>query len=130
MHAAECLRILALAILLDSIKATNVTQTISKPLENLYILSLLPYPDTKPGFQPSWDDGPSLFLAGQLAVANINNRADILSGYNVELLEADSGCDVTGKAEIAFVENILHSEKQIVVWLGHVVPIQLMLFQH
>ena len=118
MHAAECLRILALAILLDSIKATNVTQTISKPPETLYILSLLPYPGTRPGFQPSWDDGPSLFLAAQLAVANINNRADILSGYNVELLEADSGCDVTGKAEIAFVENILHSEKQIVGMVG------------
>ena len=112
------LALATLAVLLDSTKATNITQKISKPPETLHILSLLPYPDTRPGFQPSWGDGHSLFLAGQLAVADINSRADILNGYIIELLEADSGCDVTGKAEIAFVENILHSGKKIVGMVG------------
>lgn len=73
----------------------------------LYILSLLPYPDET--FQPSWDEGPTLILAEQLAVELINNRSDILPGYTLQLLQGDSGCNIRSKANHAFFENVLYS---------------------
>ena len=84
----------------------------------LYLLSLLPYPDSRPTLQPSWDEGPTLVLAAQLAVELINNRSDILTGYNIELIAGDSGCDAATKTITAFVNHVLHSGKQIVGIVG------------
>ena len=84
----------------------------------LYILSLLPYPDDNPALQPSWDEGPTLFLAEQLAVEHINNRHDILQDYHLELVQGDSGCNIKSKAMLAFVEHVLASGKQIVGIVG------------
>jgi len=75
----------------------------------LYLVSLLPYPDTRPTLQPSWEEGPALMPAAELAVELINNRSDILSDYNIEMIAGDSGCDVTTKAVTAFVETVMHS---------------------
>ena len=83
-----------------------------------YILSLLPYPDDNPALQPSWDEGPTLFLAEQLAVEHINNRHDILQDYHLELVQGDSGCNIKSKAILAFVEHVLASGKQIVGIVG------------
>ena len=86
----------------------------------LYILSLLPYPDENASlaFRPSFDGGPSLFLAAQLAVERINNRSDILEEYTLELIQGDSGCDVQLKTAAAFVEHVLTGEKQIIGMVG------------
>ena len=84
----------------------------------LYLVSLLPYPDTRPTLQPSWEEGPALMPAAELAVELINNRSDILSDYNIEMIAGDSGCDVTTKAVTAFVETVMHSSKQVAGIVG------------
>ena len=86
----------------------------------LYILSLLPYPDDqgREDFQPSWDEGPTLFLVEQLAVELINNRSDILGGYTVELLRGDTGCNIRSKANQAFFEKMLYSDNAPVGIVG------------
>ena len=77
----------------------------------LYILSLLPYPNEegREEFQPSWVEGPTLFLAEQLAVELINSRNDILGGYTLKLVKGDSGCNIRSKANQAFFEKVLYS---------------------
>lgn len=90
----------------------------SPSTHTLYFLSILPYPDANPALQPSWDEGPAIFLAEQLAVQLINNRSDVLSGYQVELIQGDGGCDVWSKAVISFVRQVLYSGKQVVGIVG------------
>ncbi len=90
---------------------THSTQT-------LYFLSLLPYPDPNPVLQPSWDEGPSVFLAEQLAVEHINKRSDILTGYQIELIQGDGGCDIWSKALVSFTKHVLYSKQQIVGIVG------------
>ena len=88
----------------------------------LRLLSLLPYPDASgnPVLQPSFDEGPSLFLAAQLAVEHINNRSDILEEYRLELVQGDSGCHITAKAVTAFVEHVLSDGGDVVGVVGPV----------
>lgn len=78
----------------------------------LHILSLLPYPDVegREVLQPSWDEGPTLFLSERLAVELINKHSSILCGFTLMLLQGDSGCDIRSKANRAFFDNVLYSE--------------------
>lgn len=84
----------------------------------LYLLSLLPYPDPRPLFQPSWDEGPTLFLAEQLAVEHINQRNDILQNHTIVLIQGDSGCNIEQKALLAFVDQLIHSRHPIAGVVG------------
>ena len=86
----------------------------------LYLLSLLGYPDENASldFQPSFAEGPSLSLAAQLAVEQINNRSDILKDYRLELIQGDSGCQVQIKTATAFVEHVITNQKQIIGMVG------------
>ena len=61
-------------------------------------LTLLPYPDAIPSLHPSWDGGPDVLPVVELAVEMINNRTDILSEYNLVLINDDGGCDIVTKA--------------------------------
>ena len=54
--------------------------------DKLYLLTLLPYPDSKPTLQPSWPEGPSILPAIELAVEHINNKTDILAQYKLDLI--------------------------------------------
>ena len=78
------------------------------------------YPDENASldFQPSFAEGPSLSLAAQLAVEQINNRSDILEDYRLELIQGDSGCQVQIKTATAFVEHVITSQKQIIGMVG------------
>ena len=84
----------------------------------LYLLSLLPYPDDRPNFQPSWDEGPPLIIAEDLAVDLINDRTDILRDYCLELIRGDSGCDIRTTAVIAFAEHVLRTEPRVAGIVG------------
>ena len=90
-------------------KCNNNTQT-------LYVLSLLPYPD--PVLPPSWVEGPTLYLAAQLAVELINKCCDILPGYKLELVQGDSGCDIQSKAYMTFLSDLLYAENDVVGMFG------------
>ena len=106
--------ILVLALQLYFLQRVQATGTDS--IRRLFLLSLLPYPDDTN--TPAWNDGPSLFLAAELAVEHINNRSDILGDYTLELIQGDSGCDISTKTATAFVEHTLNSDKRIVGIIG------------
>ena len=97
----------------------------SEKVENvkhvLYFLSMLPYPDPRPKFQPaaSWL-GPSHIPGARRAIEEINNRTDILEDYHIELIESKSGCYIESISYISFVSNVFHSGKQIVGVIGPV----------
>jgi len=62
-------------------------------------------------------DGEYVIPAARLARDEINRNDTILPGYELELIEANSGCDRDlGTRE--FVSNALHSEHQLVAILG------------
>lgn len=79
--------------------------------ETVYLLTVLPYPNSLPTLHPSWDEGPDVIPAAQLAVEHVNNRTDVLSCYKLELINTDGGCDVTSKASISFTEAILQPDR-------------------
>ena len=81
----------------------------------LHILTTAPYPDS---MDNAWYGGLSLLTAARLALKQINNRSDILDGYELEAIEDNSGCDVTPTATIAFIKNSLYSPKNIVGLIG------------
>ena len=59
----------------------------------LPVLVLVPYPD--PRIESGWDRGLELIPAARVAVKEINNRADLLPGYKIQLIEASSdACSV------------------------------------
>lgn len=79
---------------------------------DIYLLSLLPYPQPNDGsnakvFQPAWDGGPGVLPAAELAVQHINEDPNTLSGYTVKLVNADSGCNITSRAVMSFIQHIL-----------------------
>ena len=103
----------------SSINETNPT---------LSLLSLLPYPipDTEysllpAAIRPTWSEGPSVYLAGELAVELINEHPanlNILDGYTLELLQGDSGCNIIPKAGVALTDNLFNGSKQVLGIIG------------
>ena len=87
---------------------------------DLYVLSLLPYPSSQgdSSFQPVSDEGPPIYLAGELAVELINNNSDILNGYTLKLLQGDGGCNLVSTTTISLIENLFYKNKTVVGILG------------
>ncbi len=73
----------------------------------LCLLALLPYPDAIPSLQPSWDAGPDLVPALELAVELINNDSDVLKDYILGLAHDDCGCDIYTKTTTSFTRSVL-----------------------
>ena len=86
----------------------------SKPL---YLLTLLPYfdNDTSP-----ITDGAAIIAGAELAVAEINNRSDLLENYRLELIPANGGCILSWKSVISLIDNLYYGGKQIVGIIGPV----------
>ena len=100
----------------QNISATN------QPDSNrtIYLLTLLP----DPARHSSMDDsdslqtvaalremGPALLPAAQLAINHINQDPYTLPGFKVELINAESGCNMTTKALVSLIEHVVHSER-------------------
>ena len=90
------------------------------PKKPLYILALGPYPGelSVPHIEPSWEGGPAIIPAARLAIEQINNRTDILCDYELQILEADSGCDIISKVDINFGRFVLLNEQNVVGIVG------------
>ena len=78
----------------------------------LYLLTIFPYSSENPSQQPSWDGGVSILPAAYLAVDMVNNRDDILSGYTLDLIDSDGGCDIEDNARLSFVQRIIAERGQ------------------
>ena len=59
--------------------------------------------------QPSYTDGPELLPAVELAVDQINQQQDLLSGYSVNLTVINSPCNLENYALFELVEIFFHS---------------------
>ena len=84
----------------------------------IYFLAIGPYPKIVSGFNPSWSGGPAVIAAARLARDHINNRSDILPGYQLELLEGDSGCQVRSTALISFAKYFIESGNRVAGIVG------------
>ena len=90
--------------------------TVKGNTQKVYLLSLLPYPEfTRPS---DHNAGTNVFLGGQIAVELINNRSDILDGYELELIEAASGCSNELHGLLSFINEVFHSGKRIMGVIG------------
>ena len=68
--------------------------------KTIYFMAAGPLPDTG-SFKPFWPGGTAVIHAVKLARDHINERSDILPGYRLEMIEADSGCNIVSKYAIA-----------------------------
>lgn len=84
----------------------------------LHIVVMAPFPDPTPELGPSWEGGPAVISGALLAADRINARCDILGEYRLELLEADSGCQVRSKATIGTVRTLFHSNTAVIGIIG------------
>ena len=78
--------------------------------EDVNILVLLSFEIDDPlSEQPAFTDGPELLPAVELAVYQINQQQDLLSGYSVNVTVANSVCNLENYALVDFVETFFHS---------------------
>ena len=84
--------------------ALLVTEVVAKKPFSLKFAVFVPLPDVKNA--PIFDKGHSIIPAVQLAVEQINNRTDILSFFNIDILVRDSGCDKASTTTIGTVSAI------------------------
>ena len=93
--------------------------TAAKKSETLYLLSLLSYFDNDTSsLQPGRTDGAAIIAGAELAVAEINNRSDLLENYRLELIPANDGCIFSWKSVISLIDNLYYGGKQIVGIIG------------
>ena len=83
-----------------------------EPTRKLYLLTISPYPSASQSEQPSWNQGTNILPAAYLAADLINERYDILRGYELELINSRGGCDIENVARISFVKNIIADRGQ------------------
>lgn len=84
----------------------------------LYLLTLLPYPDANGTLQPSWDEGPNISPAVELAVELINSNASILPEYELKLIHDDSGCEIVSRTYVSFVRGVMSERSRPVGIIG------------
>ena len=78
--------------LIETQNSTEVAR--ENAIFSLYVLTVLPYVIPELIFNPSHAPGHALYIAIELAAEMINNRTDILDGYQLKLLQENGGCDV------------------------------------
>lgn len=96
----------------------NDTPVCDRKNTTLHIVVMAPFPDPIPELSPSWEGGPAVISGALLAAERINARCDILGEYQLELLEADSGCQVKSKATIGTVETLFYSNAAVIGIIG------------
>ena len=84
-------------------------------LHNISILVMAPSPGN---LTRGWEEGPAVIPAARLAVKEINNSTDILSGFTLQLMEANSGCSIVSEAIISFVRDLYNCKEPVVGIVG------------
>ena len=72
----------------------------------IYFGLMLAYPDPqgRASLSADFDDGHDIAPAAYLAVEQINNRSDLLSEHDIQLIQVDGGCTVTERTVIGINE--------------------------
>ena len=104
-----------LLIMLPLVSSSVVAQ--QQGNNTLYLLTLAPFRDERYD-DPGFAGGPAIIPAVRLALEHINNRTDILDGYTLKPVEADSGCANSANAVINFIRYVYHSGRRIVGIVG------------
>ena len=87
MKELHCVWLVSLCVAVIIIKSTSAQQ-VNNSCKTLYILSILPYPDDSNS--TGWDRGFELIPASRLAARHINDSPEILSGYELEVIDVPS----------------------------------------
>ena len=80
---------------------------------NISLVVMAPFPDGE--LTKGWTRGPSLYPAAVIAAREVNNRSDILPGFNLKLVKVDSGCTVVSKVTTSFLRDIYENKAHQVV---------------
>lgn len=99
-------------------KGSSKSQTCVSKNITLHLVVMAPLPDETPGLEPGWEGGPAVIPGSMVAVDDINSRCDVLRDYHLELLVADSGCDVSSKAAINTLSNLFYSDYRVIGIIG------------
>ena len=89
----------------------------TKQLPTLNLLTMLPFPNPIPQFDPSWNEGNKVLPALYLARDQINNRRDLLPCHKLELVVVDGGCDIAATTAISSTIGLI-SETKVVGLVG------------
>lgn len=101
------LKSLIIVLLLTRVLRTSSTDTGENDrIFSVAFLVLVPYGGD--GDQPGWKAGPAVIPAVRLAVDRINNGTDILPGYEIQLVEGNSGCQNLPKSAYSFVPRVFN----------------------
>ena len=85
----------------------------TKQIPTLNLLTMLPFPNPIPQFDPSWNEGDKVLPALYLAKDQINNRTDLLPCHKLELVVVDGGCDVAATTAISSTIGLIGETKVI-----------------
>ena len=90
----------------DRINDCETVDLENESSSDIYFGLMLSYPDPqgRVSFVGAFDDGHDIAPAAYLAVEQINNRTDVLQDYNIKLIRADGGCNVTERSVIGMNE--------------------------
>ena len=85
--------LLTTIVILDILGGCRAAQNGTREKEVFYLLTLLPYYNSIPSLNPSWNEGNNIQPALNLAVDQINKHDGLLENFNLQLIHGDSGCD-------------------------------------
>ena len=91
-------------------KAAPQPPCLAAQRQTIQLLTMLPYPNAIPQFNPSWTQGPDILPALFLAEDQINNRTDILPCHYLELVPVDGGCDIAATTATSTAIGLLREE--------------------
>ncbi len=77
--------------------------------QNITLVVMAPFPGE---LTAGWTQGPALVPATLVAAREINNSTTILPGFHLDLIVADSGCSVSSKAVISFVQHVFEDRSR------------------
>ena len=85
----------------------------------IYFGLMLSYPDPlgRKNLVSAFDDGHDIAPAAYLAVEQINNRSDLLSDYQIQLIPLDGGCTVIERTAIG-INNLACSCEPVIGIIG------------
>ena len=111
---------LALFLVLTSVlRGTISEQTTDNKTGTVVLLTLLPFHSVDDGsLQQYWEGGRAVLPAAKLAVKHINQDKSILPGYQVELINADGGCNILDRTLSSFFDYVLHEQPAVAGIIG------------